>query len=56
MQASGGAGLLTSVHLVSIIFEIRVNNVTLCFHRCWVSVMCFYSREDILVSMNKIFT
>lgn len=32
MQTSGAAGLLMSVHLVSIIIEMRVNNATLCFH------------------------
>lgn len=56
MQTSGGAGLLTSMHLVSIIFGIRVNNAPLCFHHSWVSAMCFQSKRDILVFMNKIFT
>lgn len=45
MQTSGGAGLWMSMHLVSIIFEIRVNKAALCFHHCWVSIMCFIVKE-----------
>lgn len=45
-----------SVHLVSVIIEIRVNNATLCFQHSWVSVMCFHSKREIWGFMNKIFS
>lgn len=56
MQTSSAAGLLISVHLVSVIIEMRVNNATLCFHHSWVSVMCFHSKREILGFMNKMFS